>query len=150
MDVNGIKRSTGTTGYGIAPSSGGRGSMSNDNFHSQYGNQLKEDYRKRADKLVSDLENLGTGLLDHISITDFERYRGLLKELLTDIVRNAYAFSTEQIRDGAGHQRVFSARSVIDEKLYELGKTVLLQNSGRINYLSRVDEIRGLIMDMLL
>jgi uncharacterized protein YaaR (DUF327 family) len=58
--------------------------------------------------------------------------------------------SSESITDRYGHQRVFETINIIDIKLDALAKDILLENSDKLDYISRVDEIRGLIMDMLL
>lgn len=149
-EVNRINRVGQTSQYGISSVSGGSGNAAGDAFREQMGNQLKEDYKKRFNRLFDDLTSLAENLLGKINISSFERYRFYLKELLQEATKNAYVLSSEYVTDANGRRRVFATIQIIDDKLDELAKDMLNENNDKINYLSRVDEIRGLIMDMLL
>lgn len=149
MDVHKIKRSD-TVSFPAATASGTSGGSSGESFHGQLGSQLKENYRRHISELLDDLSGLSDSLLGVIDINAFEKYRGLIRELLTGIVRNAYLIDSEQPTDGAGRRRNFESVSIIDNKLDTLARDILEQSGEKLDYLSRVDEIRGLILDMLL
>ena len=137
-------RSTTTvTGGGGDGSAGG-------SFREHMGHQRKEEYRKHINSLFDELTALADTITGRIDISLFERYRGRLKELLTEAMTNAYILSSEYVTDLNGRQRVFATISIIDSNLDALAKDILHENNDRLDYLSRVDEIRGLIMDMLL
>ena len=150
IDVNRVKRLDYVPRYGVLSVSGGSGSSAGDAFREQLGNQLKEDYRKHVNELLDELTSLADTILGRIDLSTFERYRGQLKELLQEAIKNAYTLSSEYVTDTNGRQRVFATIQVIDSKLDDLAKDVLHENSDKLDYLSRVDEIRGLIMDMVL
>lgn len=149
MDVNRIKRPD-MAPYGISAVSAGAGSSTGDAFREHMGNKQKEAYRKHFDDLFDEFTALADNLLGKISLSSFERYRGQLKELLQEAIKNAYVLNAEYVTDRNGHQRVFETINIIDSKLDDLAKNILQENSDKLAYLSRVDEIRGLIMDMLL
>jgi uncharacterized protein YaaR (DUF327 family) len=58
--------------------------------------------------------------------------------------------NSERILDPSGKQRIYTTINIIDGKLESLALDLLKRNSDRIDYLLRIDEIRGLVMDMLL
>ena len=150
MDVYRLKRTESALGYGMPLVSARAGGKSSDSFRDSLGGQLKEDYRRRVRIILDEMESLSSELFYKIDIRAFQRYLGQIRDLLSEIVRNAYALSTEQIMDFRGRQRVLSAIEVVDEKLSDLGSDIISSNSDRLDYLARVDEIRGLLLDFLL
>ncbi|SHH84152.1 Protein of unknown function [Sporobacter termitidis DSM 10068] len=150
MDLGRIKRSDSAIGYGIPSIPTGSGGNAGGSFREQLGGHLKEDYKNRVAAILDEMAALSKDLLVHVNMQAFERYLDQLKSLLSEIVRNAYMLDSEQILDRGGRQRIFSSVGIVDEKLDELGRDVLSQNSDRLDFLSKVDEIRGLLMDMLL
>lgn len=150
MDVRRVKQINSTVGYGTMTVSAGSGGNSGGSFRDQLGGQLKDDYKKRVAVILDEMTSLSSDFLSRIDIQAFERYLGQIKSLLTEIVKNAYVLNSENILDLSGRQRIFASVGIVDQKLDELAKNVLYQNGDRLDYLSKVDEIRGLVMDMLL
>lgn len=150
MDVYRLSRVDSATHYGLSSVSSGTGGHTSGSFRDQLGGQMKEDHRSRVTMVLDELEALSIGLLERIDMRAFERYLGQLRALLSEIARTAYALSTEDVMDFRGRRRILSAVEVVDQKLSELAFSVLDENGDRLEYLSRVDEIRGLIMDILL
>lgn len=149
MDVYSVKEPGGALGYGVVSVSAGSVSVGG-SFREQLGNQMKDDYKRRIDVLLDDLASLPDDLLFRADIHIFERYLVQIRDLLNEIVKNAYVLNLENVNDVSGRQRIFSSVRIVDRKLDELARELLSQNSGRLEFLSRVDEIRGLVTDMLL
>lgn len=126
------------------------GSSAGSAFREQMGHHLKEEYKKHIGSLLDELAGLADTITGRNDISLFEKYRVRLKELLTEVMKNAYILSPEYVTDKDGRQRVYATISVIDGKLDSLAREILSENSGKLDFLSRIDEIRGLIMDMLL
>lgn len=150
MDFHGVKRLDRSSGYGIASVSAGFGGKPGEGFRDNLGNQMKDDFRKRIKGLLDEMTELAPYIADRMDITLFERYRGQMKELLSEIVKNTYRFNSEYVMELNGRQRVFTTLGVVDNMLDDLAKDLLEQNQDKLDYLSRIDEIRGLIMDVLL
>lgn len=150
MGLHGIKRLDGSLSYGIKSVSSGSGGTSGEGFRDNLGNQMKDDFRKRIKNLFDEMTDLAPYIEGKMDISIFERYRGQIKELLSDIARNAYRLNSEYVMELNGRQRVFATLSIVDKMLDDLAKDLLEQNRDKLDYLSCVDEIRGLIMDMLL
>jgi uncharacterized protein YaaR (DUF327 family) len=149
MDLGRIKRTQPSANIGLTGVTGGSGGGASDAFHKQFGNQLKEDYRKRVTELFDEITDMAAVILDNADLSVFERYRGLIKNLLNEVVNNAYKLTSESVLDDRGRQRIYETISVIDQRLDEIASDILSKNNDRLEYISRVDEIRGLVLDML-
>jgi len=147
MDIHGVRRPGGPSGVNISAASQARGDSSGA-FKQAMHQQLKEDLRDQADRLLAEMRKLGDELSARVDIATFERYRALLRQLLSNIAQHAYVFVDEKVKDPRGGHRVFSVLSVVDEKLDALAKAVLEESQDKLGYLARVDELRGLIMDI--
>lgn len=110
---------------------------------------LKENYKERVDSLFNDIKREVSAIIDGVDLVKFERYRTLISDLLAEVVNNAFSINREYIFDKYGKQRVYSTVSVIDEKLDKLASELLKSNMEVIKFLERMDEIRGLITDLL-
>jgi uncharacterized protein YaaR (DUF327 family) len=150
MDIYRVSRLDAPVGYGVSTIASGSGGNAGNSFREHLGGQLKEDYKNRIKALLDELAALSDELLVRVDMRAFERYISQMRELLAEIVRNAYVLSNEEVMDGSGRQRIFSTVAVIDEKLDALALDVLNESSDRLDYLVKVDEIRGLVMDLLL
>jgi uncharacterized protein YaaR (DUF327 family) len=150
MDMGRVKRTGPTANIGLSAISGGSGGAGSDAFQRQFGNQLKEDYRKRVTDLFDEITDMASRILDNADLSAFERYRGLIKDLLNEVVNNAYKLTSEYVLDERGRQRIYETISVIDKKLDEIASEILSRNGDRLDYISRVDDIRGLVLDLLL
>jgi len=135
--------------YGIK-SIGDFGGKSSDSFQQQLGRQRKEHFRSRVVALFEEITEDAASIIDHVDLSKFEKYRGLIGNLLSEVVQNAYSLCSERVLDRFGRHRLYASISIIDKKLENMAKDILNKNGDRIDYISRVDEIRGLVMDLLL
>lgn len=119
-------------------------------FHDQMGQQQRDDLQKRAEELLEELSKNANNIFDQVDFLKFEEYRRMISELIRDIVNNAYACRSQRISSSWGKPKIYSSVVVIDEKLEAMGSEIMNANSDRLAFLSKVDEIRGLIMDLLL
>lgn len=87
-------------------------------------------------------------LLSERDLILFEGYRQRMTLLLKEILHHAYLFQPERVKDGRGQERIYATVTVVDEKLDRLGVDLLSENREQLDIMSRVDEIRGLVMDL--
>jgi len=125
------------------------GGNSGGSFQRNFSHQLKEDFKQRVTALFDELDNDAASIVVKLDIYKFENYRRLIRELLYEVVRNAYHLNSDCVFDCRGTKRTYATVSVVDKKLEELAEALLSRSSEQISFLSRVDEIRGLIMDLL-
>ncbi len=65
-----------------------------------------------------------------MNLPKFERYRSLLKELLSEVLNNAFMLKSELVTDSYGLRRVMTVINVVDEKLERWPPTCLKQQGA--------------------
>lgn len=150
MSVNRVSRSGQTTGSSIRSAAKSAGGKSSRSFQQQMGSQLKEQYRERVAALFNEINEQAAHIVETADMVAFEKYRRLIAALLEEVTNNAYRLESECVLDTSGKQRVYEIIRTIDKKLEDLAANILKRNSRHIDYICRMDEIRGLIMDLLL
>jgi uncharacterized protein YaaR (DUF327 family) len=119
-------------------------------FRSQFDTMGREQYENYVSDLAQRINEQGKKLSQKADVGEMERYRSLISELLNEVVSNAYAFQRENSFDFRGRHKVFATIQKINEKLDELAGEIISGNKGTINIISKVDDIRGLIIDILM
>ena len=91
----------------------------------------------------------GDKLAKKRDIKDMKRYRGLIKEFMNEIVSRSHSFSRENFLDRKGRHRVYGIIRLVDENLDELAKELMKDEKDHLTILSKIGEIRGLLLDIL-
>lgn len=133
--------------YKIASSTGSE-NKSFRSFQQDLNEQMKHQYKKRITELLDEIMKEAEDIFTNVNLPKFEKYRSLLKELLSEVLNNAFMLKSELVTDSFGSRRVMTVMNVVDEKLGDMASDLLENNKALIDYLGRVDEIRGLIMDL--
>jgi uncharacterized protein YaaR (DUF327 family) len=110
----------------------------------------KEMHEARLMGMKKDIDEQGARLAERADVKEFEKYRRLIREFLGEIVSNGYSFSREDAYASRGRRRFTATVKIVDAKLDELGKEVIKEQSDKIDILHRIDDIRGLLLDLLL
>lgn len=130
-----------------------RGVDSEQKGFSQAFQQCMDDSRKQqlgrqAMDIIDEIQSDAEEILRRADIDAFESYCRRLSLVLGEILENAYLFSSERVFDRDGRQRVFSTVSVINESIGKLGEELISGNTHQLGFLSKIDEIRGLLTDL--
>ena len=102
----------------------------------------------KLEALMNDISTQGKLLSEHMDVRDMKRYRGLIKEFMNKVVNRSHKFSRENFLDRRGRHRVYGMVKLVDEKLDELAQVLVSGEKDHIDILNRVDEIRGLLLDI--
>ena len=78
-----------------------------------------------------------------------KHYRELIKEFMNEIVNRSHKFSRENFLDKKGRHRVYTMIKLVDKNLDELAAELIKDEKDHITILNRIDEIRGLLLDIL-
>jgi hypothetical protein len=90
----------------------------------------------------------GDKIVKRTDIRDMKKYRTLIKEFMNEVVNRSHKFSRENFLDRRGRHRVYGIIRLVDEKLDELAKELVSEEKDSISILAKVDEIRGLLLDI--
>ena len=108
-----------------------------------------EMYAARLTEMKHEIDKQGERLADRVDVRELEKYRRLIREFLDEIVSNGYTFSREDAYAARGKHRYIATVKIVDEKLDALGKEVLKEHADKIEILNKIDDIRGLLLDLM-
>ena len=67
---------------------------------------------------------------------------------MNEVVNRSHKFSRENFLDRRGRHRVYGIVRLVDKNLDELAEELVKDEKDHINILNKVDEIRGLRIDI--
>ncbi len=107
------------------------------------------DLQEKLTNLLNDITTQGKLLSEHMDIRDMKRYRGLVKDFLNEVVNRSHKFPRENFLDRRGRHRVYGMIKLVDEQMDELATALVQDEKDHIDILNKVDEIRGLLLDII-
>lgn len=105
--------------------------------------------QERLTLVMEDIVQQGKKLGKHMDVRDMKRYRALIKEFMNEVVNRSHKFSRENFLDRKGRHRVYGIVKLVDNKLDELAQELIKDEQDHIAVLGKIDEIRGLLLDIL-
>lgn len=102
----------------------------------------------KLQSLMEEITMQGNKLAKRRDVKDMRHYRGLVKEFLNEVVTHSHSFSRENFLDRRGRHRVYGIVRLVDEKLDELAQELVKDEKDNLNILSKIGEIRGLLLDI--
>ena len=97
---------------------------------------------------MDDITLQGKKIAKHMDVRDMKKYRELIKDFMNEIVTRSHKFSRENFLDRRGRHRVYGMIRLVDETLDELAAELIKDEKDHLMILSRIDEIRGLLLDI--
>jgi Uncharacterized protein conserved in bacteria len=116
--------------------------------------QLKKletkNYEEKVKVLADKIESQGKKLGKKADIRELKVYKQLISEFLDEAVSHSHSFMKKNFLDRRGRHRVYAIIKKINEGLIELTNEVLKSQQDNISILKKLDDIRGLILDLFL
>ena len=104
--------------------------------------------QEKLSGLMKDIEEQGSKIAKHMDIRDMKRYRNLVKEFMNEVSANSHTFSRENFLDRRGRHRVYGIVRLVDKNLDDLAAQLIKDEKNNLAILSKVGEIRGLLIDI--
>ncbi len=111
-----------------------------------YSDNQEEELKKKA----LEIEKQGKRLGSHIDVSELKAYKRLVIEFLNEAIRGSSSFSKDSFLDRRGRHRVFATIKIVNEKLEQLTNEVLSSEKDNLTILGRIEDIRGLVLDLVL
>ena len=102
----------------------------------------------RLNQLMTQITEQGERIAKHTDIADMKRYRELVKDFMNEVVNRSHEFSRENFLDRRGRHRVYGIVKLVDKNLDDLATELLKEEKDNLTILSKVGEIRGLLIDI--
>ena len=106
----------------------------------------ESELQARLQTLMEDITMQGQKLAKHRDVKDMRRYRGLVKQFLNEVVTRSHTFTRENFLDRRGRHRVYGIIRLIDENMDQLAQELMKDEQDHLAILSKIGEIRGLLM----
>ena len=98
--------------------------------------------------LMKDIEEQGAKIAKHMDIKDMKKYRSSIKEFMNEIVSRSHEFSRENFLDRRGRHRVYGIVRAVDKNLDDLAQELMKDEKDNLAILGKIDDIRGLLLDI--
>ena len=108
----------------------------------------EQDLQNALTQMMEEITRQGDKLAKHRDIKDMKRYRTLVKNFLNEILNRSHAFSRENFLDRKGRHRVYGIIRLIDKNLDDLAQELVKDEKDNLAILSKIGEIRGLLLDI--
>lgn len=124
--------------------------QTDDSFKFMLASNIEEEgLAERLNLMMEEIVMQGDKIVKRMDVRDMRRYRTLIKNFMNEIVNRSHKFSRENFLDRRGRHRVYGIIRLVDEKLDELAQALVSDECDKIAILAKVDEIRGLLLDIL-
>jgi len=109
----------------------------------------EQELQARLTSLMEEITMQGDKLAKKRDVRDMRRYRGLIKDFMNEIINRSHSFSRENFLDRKGRHRVYGIIRLVDENLDSLAQELMKDEQDHLAILSKIGEIRGLLLDIL-
>ena len=92
----------------------------------------ESELQEKLNGLMKEIDKQGKKLSEHMDVRDMKKYRSLVKEFMNEVVNRSHKFIVR----------------LVDKNLDELAEELVKDEKDHINILNKVDEIRGLLIDI--
>ncbi len=106
------------------------------------------DLKEKLSGLMEEITAQGKKISEHMDVRDMKRYRSLVKDFMNEVVNRSHKFSRENFLDRRGRHRVYGIVKLVDKNLDELAGELVKDEKDNLAILGKVDEIRGLLLDI--
>ena len=104
--------------------------------------------KEKLSGLMDEITEQGKKISEHMDIRDMKKYRGLVKDFMNEVVNRSHKFSRENFLDRRGRHRVYGLVKLVDKDLDDLAGELVKEEKDHLAILGKVDEIRGLLLDI--
>lgn len=109
-----------------------------------------EAYEKQIKDLVDKIEEQGEKLVKRADISELQKYREMITQLINETVSNSFVFTKNSAFDSRGRHRVYTMIRSVNSHLDGIAQELLQGQASNISVLHHVDDIRGLLVDLYL
>lgn len=110
----------------------------------------EDELQAKLNSMIKDINIQGDKIAKHMDIKDMKKYRELIKNFMNEVVTHSHKFSRENFLDKRGRHRVYGIVKLIDKNVDELAQELLKEEKNHLNILGKIDEIKGLLLDLVI
>lgn len=119
-------------------------------FETRYKEATNEITQERIGFLLDQINKQGEILSNKIDIKELKIYKQLIADFLNETVYNSHKFIKENILDRKGRYRIWGVVKKINQELEILTQEILKKEKDNLKILKSIEEIKGLLLDIVL
>ena len=108
-----------------------------------------EGLAQRLQSLIGEIGTQGKRVADHMDFGELKVYRSLVTDFIREVVSHSHEFSRENFLDRRGRHHVYGIVRLVNQDLDELAQELLKQEKNHLGILEKIEEIQGLLLDMI-
>lgn len=126
------------------------GSRDQSQFSSTLKKQTSQNMDEMLKQMAQDIIKQGERLGEKVDIAELKAYKRMVSEFLEESIRGFARFSRESFMDRRGRHRLYATVKRINESLEDLTKEMISNEQDHLKILGRIEDIRGMILDIIL
>jgi len=107
------------------------------------------EHREDLEELLDEVHERGEMLAESQSLENIKRYRAAVSEFLEFVVSNMLTVEERSSGGNIARRKRFTQVKIIDTKLESLVQGVLRNQGKQLDVLEKINEIRGLLIDLI-
>ena len=107
-----------------------------------------EKRRDELNRLMDKIKEKGSELVDSKNVELLVNYKKMIKEFVSNAVEFAFEIQERKGFSRMGRTKILKVVSLIDDSLVEITNGFLEQERNKINMLSKIGELNGLLMNI--
>ena len=100
----------------------------------------EKDLQEKLNSMMEEITVQGDKISKHMDIKDMKKYR--------ELVSRSHEFSRENFLDRRGRHRVYGIVRLVDKNLDDLAGELVKDEKDHLAYVGKIDDIRGLLLDI--
>lgn len=105
-------------------------------------------HNKELNSFITQIDLKGKKLAESLSLKDLLEFKNLVKNFLKSTLGQSRSMQEESLWDFRGQPKIMVRVTKINQALEELGNQVLQSQQEPLEILAKIDEIKGLILDL--
>ena len=115
-----------------------------DTLQEVQGQQVKD----KLDELLSLIDEQGERLAKNRTFNELVKYKRMVQQFMKESVEQMYSLKEEYGGHRSGQHKVYTLVEKVDQSLEELTDLVLSEQADQLEVLDKLDEIRGMLVDL--
>ncbi|MDY6935326.1 MAG: DUF327 family protein [Spirochaetota bacterium] len=116
-------------------------------FKSALQSTFSSNFQGTIEDLLNDLREEEKRFIDNQSLNNLERYKGIVQQILKKILDKG--FDTKTLRSCKRDRADFIIVQEINSQLIQISSAITHRTNSAFNLLKKIEEVRGLIFDLL-
>ncbi len=117
-------------------------------FSSRFQQAQSQEIHEELDRILGEIQKAGEQLAKEMTWDRFITYRANVRAFLQTVSNQGFQVCGTKGKTRMGNQKVFITVKTVDQKLADIGEEVMKSEQNHLEVLSKMDELRGLLLDL--